>query len=64
VLFAATLAGVALWHRRSLEVAAAGLALIVAYKLAATGFAHGTGLAGLTVHLRKEWVVLANLFGC
>jgi Na+/H+ antiporter NhaD/arsenite permease-like protein len=62
VLFALTLAGVAVFHHRTLEVAATGLAVIVLYKLAATGF-HGTpGLAGLSHHLQEEWVVLANLF--
>jgi len=63
VLFAATLAGVALFHRHTLGVAMIGLSAIVAYKLAATGFATGPGLGGLVAHLRHEWVVLANLFG-
>jgi Na+/H+ antiporter NhaD/arsenite permease-like protein len=62
VLFALTLLGVALFHHRTLEVAATGLACIVLYKLACTGFHHGAGVAGLVGHLRDEWVVLANLF--
>src|SRR5262245_22206936 len=62
VLFAATLAGVAVFHRHTLQVALAGLGLIVIYKLAVTGFAHGPGLAGLAAHLSGEWVILANLF--
>ena len=63
VLFALTLAGVALLHRHSLQVALVGLASVVIYKLLATGFDGVAGFAGLAHHLRLEWVVLANLFG-
>jgi Na+/H+ antiporter NhaD/arsenite permease-like protein len=63
VLFALTLLGVALFHHRTLEVALTGLAVVVAYKLAFTGFHEGFGFAGLVGHLGAEWVVLANLFG-
>lgn len=62
LLFALTLAGVALFHKRTLEVAATGLAAIIAYKLAVTGFHGVPGLFGLLSHLGHEWVVLANLF--
>jgi Na+/H+ antiporter NhaD/arsenite permease-like protein len=63
VLFALTLLGIALLHHRTLEIALTGLAAIVLYKLALTGF-HGTpGVAGLVSHLHEEWVVLVNLFG-
>jgi Na+/H+ antiporter NhaD/arsenite permease-like protein len=62
VLFALTLAGVALLHRRTLEVAATGLAAIIAYKLAVTGFHGASGFSGFLRHLGLEWVVLANLF--
>jgi Na+/H+ antiporter NhaD/arsenite permease-like protein len=62
ILFALTLVGVALFHHRTLEVALTGLAAIVAYKLAFTGFKTGPGLGGLALHMRHEWVVLANLF--
>ncbi len=62
VLFALTLAGVALFHRRTLEVALAGLAAIVIYKLATGGFHEGAGFAGLGAHFAAEWVVLSNLF--
>ena len=61
VLFAATLAGVALLHHRTLLVALVGLAVIVAYGLVFAGFAEGDGIAGLGGHLAHEWVVLANL---
>ena len=63
VLFALTLAGVALLHRHSLQVALVGLASVVIYKLLATGFDGVAGFAGFAHHLRLEWVVLANLFG-
>jgi Na+/H+ antiporter NhaD/arsenite permease-like protein len=63
ILFALTLLGVALVHRRALEVAATGLAAIVLYKLAFTGFQDGAGPGGLVAHILAEWVVLANLFG-
>lgn len=61
-LFAATLLGVALFHRHTLPVALAGLAAIVGFRLGFTGFPAGTGLAGLAAHLAHEWVTLANLF--
>lgn len=63
VLFAATLAGIALFHRHTLKVALGGLAVIVAYKLAVTGFHAGPGIEGLIAHLGHEWVILANLLG-
>lgn len=63
LLFAATLLGVALFHHRTLEVALTGLVAVTLYKLVATGFAHGPGVAGLFAHLHEEWVVLANLCG-
>mgnify|MGYP001354195204 FL=1 len=63
ILFALTLAGVALFHRHTLRVAVIGLSAIVAYKLTVTGFRAGPGLDGLIAHLGHEWVVLANLFG-
>jgi Na+/H+ antiporter NhaD/arsenite permease-like protein len=62
VLFALTLAGVALFHGRTLEVALAGLAAVLAYKLAVAGFDGVAGFAGLARHLHHEWVTLANLF--
>jgi Na+/H+ antiporter NhaD/arsenite permease-like protein len=62
ILFGFTLLGVALFHRHTLAIALAGLAVITAYKLAFTGFKTGTGLFGLALHLEHEWVILANLF--
>src|SRR5712671_1087926 len=63
VLFGLTLAGVALFHHHTLYVALIGLAAIVIYKLAVTGFNTGPGFGGLTLHLAHEWVILANLLG-
>jgi Na+/H+ antiporter NhaD/arsenite permease-like protein len=63
VLFGATLAGVAVFHHRTLHVALAGLAAIVLYKVGVTGFEAGPGLQGLIAHLAHEWVILANLGG-
>ena len=63
ILFALTLVGVALFHKRTLEVALTGLAVITLYKLLFTGFKTGAGLAGLAGHFAHEWVILANLLG-
>jgi Na+/H+ antiporter NhaD/arsenite permease-like protein len=63
VLFGLMLAGIALFHHHTLQVAATGLAVIVVYKLAVTGFAEGPGVGGLELHLTHEWVTLANLLG-
>jgi Na+/H+ antiporter NhaD/arsenite permease-like protein len=61
ILFGATLLGVAVFHHNTLRVALTGLAAIVAYKLAFTGFKTGPGLGGLALHMQHEWVILANL---
>ena len=63
VLFGLTLAGVALFHHHTLQVALIGLAVIVLYKLGFTGFKTGPGLGGLALHMAHEWVILANLLG-
>ena len=62
ILFALTLLGVALFHHHTLPVALTGLAAIILYKLAFTGFKYGTGFAGFGLHMEHEWVTLANLF--
>jgi Na+/H+ antiporter NhaD/arsenite permease-like protein len=61
ILFGATLVGVAFLHHRTLTVALVGLAAILAYKLAFTGFADGDGLEGLVLHLDHHWIEIANL---
>ena len=63
ILFALTLIGVALFHKKTLQVALTGLAVITLYKLVFTGFRTGPGLAGLAGHFAHEWVILANLLG-
>ena len=63
LLFGLTLAGVALFHRHVLAVALTGLAAIVLYKLAFTGFKPGPGLGGFALHMGHEWVILTNLLG-
>ena len=62
ILFALTLIGVAFFHHKTLQVALAGLAAILVYKLAFTGFKFGPGLGGLALHIQHEAVTLANLF--
>src|ERR1051325_9615056 len=63
VLFGATLAGVALFHRHTLQVALIGLAAIAVSKFLGPVFMTGQGLHGLGLHLAHEWVVLSNLLG-
>jgi Na+/H+ antiporter NhaD/arsenite permease-like protein len=63
VLFALTLAGVALFHHHTLQVALTGLAVITLYKLGFTGFKTGAGLGGLARHMAHEWIILTNLLG-
>jgi len=55
------LIGVAVFHRRTLSVSLAGLALIVLYRISFTGFKAGPGVGGLVSHLAHEWVILTNL---
>jgi Na+/H+ antiporter NhaD/arsenite permease-like protein len=61
-LFAATLAGVAIFHRHTFAAALIGLCAIILKKLLGTGFNEGAGFAGLLAHFEHEWVLLANLF--
>ena len=56
IFFAQTLLGVALFHHRTLQVALAGLAVILVYKLGFTEF-------HLLHHLQHEYKDLINLFG-
>lgn len=60
-LFGLTLAGVAVFHRRTLFVALTGLAAVTAYKLFVTGFGGLPGLPGLVAHADHEAVLLTNL---
>ena len=63
ILFAFTLAGVALFHHHTLRVAVLGLLVITLYKLGFSPFATGPGMTGLLTHLHHEWVTVANLLG-
>ena len=63
VIFGTILLGVALFHHNTLAVALTGVAVLVAYKIAFTGFKTGPGLAGFGQHLMHEWVILTNLLG-
>ncbi len=62
ILFACTLAGVALFHHHVLKIAVTGLVVITLYKLLFSPFATGAGVPGLLAHLGHEWVIVANLF--
>jgi Na+/H+ antiporter NhaD/arsenite permease-like protein len=62
LLFAATLAGVAIFHRHTFAVAVTGLGVIILKKLLGTGFNEGAGFPGLYAHFEHEWVLIANLF--
>jgi Na+/H+ antiporter NhaD/arsenite permease-like protein len=62
ILFACTLACVALFHEHVLKIAVTGLVVITLYKLLFSPFATGAGVPGLVAHLGHEWVVVANLF--
>ena len=62
LLFAATLAGVAIFHRHTLAAALIGLVVIVIKKLLGTGFVEGAGFPGLFAHFAHEWVLITNLF--
>lgn len=62
LLFAATLACVAIFHRHTLAAALTGLGVITLKKLIGTGFNEGPGFAGLLAHYDHEWVLIANLF--
>ena len=63
VLFGLMLAGIALFHHHTLQVALTGLATIIVYELVSGGFDTGPGFEGLALHLEHEWVTLANLLG-
>ncbi|MBM4218245.1 MAG: citrate transporter [Gammaproteobacteria bacterium] len=53
LIFGATLAGVAIFHRRALPIAATGLAAVMAWQWPVVDFA---------AHVAHEWVILVNLF--
>ncbi|MFI4951548.1 MAG: citrate transporter [Burkholderiales bacterium] len=63
VLFAMTLAGVALFHRHTMPIAVGGMIVISLFKMVFSPFAEGAGVAGWLDHLSHEWVLLTNLLG-
>jgi Na+/H+ antiporter NhaD/arsenite permease-like protein len=63
VLFALTLVGVALFHKRALHVALTGLVVVSLWKILYSPFKEGEGVAGLAAHFAHEAVLLVNLFG-
>src|SRR3954463_12831985 len=63
ILFALTLAGVALFHHHTLFVAVTGMLVIAVYKLGFGDFGGVTGFPGLASLLHHEWVTLGNLLG-
>ena len=62
LIFGATLAGVAIFHRFALPIAALGLAAVIAAKWATAGFAAGAGPGGLAAHFPVAWGAL-RFFG-
>ena len=61
VLFGLMLLGVALFHKRALEIAVGGLLVILAYEAFVSAFPTGRGLGALLLHAEHEWVIVANL---
>jgi Na+/H+ antiporter NhaD/arsenite permease-like protein len=61
VLFSLMLVGVALFHKRALEISVVGLAVILAYEAFVTTFPTGRGAGALMLHLEHEWVIITNL---
>lgn len=61
-LFGLMLAGVALFHKRSLAVSVVGLVAILAYEALLTHFPTGSGAGALLLHAQHQWVTITNLF--
>jgi Na+/H+ antiporter NhaD/arsenite permease-like protein len=61
VLFGLMLAGVALFHKRAVEISLGGLLVILAYEALVTAFPTGSGAAALLAHAGHEWVIITNL---
>ena len=61
ILFGLMLLGVALFHRRALEISVGGFIIILLYETFISGYPTGRGSAALMAHLRHEWVAISNL---
>jgi Na+/H+ antiporter NhaD/arsenite permease-like protein len=62
ILFGLTLTGIAIFHKRTLEVAFVGLLLVVSFKYFVGNFSFFEHIAGDSTH-EGEWKTLLNLFG-
>ena len=62
VIFGLTLLGVALFHRRALTVAFAGLVLMTFGRVISAPAGIDAEAYEIVIHLTSEWVALANLF--
>ena len=60
-LFGLTLLGIAAFHKRALEIAVAGMLIILAYEWFFSAFPTGRGFEALLLHAEHEWVTIANL---
>ena len=61
VLFGLMLLGVALFHKRALEISVGGLFVILLYEALVTAFPTGRGADALVAHIAHEWVIITNL---
>ncbi len=61
ILFGCVLAGVALFHNHTLQIALSGALVIALYKILFSPFQLGGGVGGFLSHLGHEWVILSNL---
>lgn len=60
-LFGLMLAGVALFHKRALNISVTGLIVILIYEALVSGFPTGFGAGALVRHFEHEWVTITNL---
>lgn len=61
LLFGLMLLGVALFHKRALEISLSGLLVILAYEALFSAFPTGSGAGALIRHVEHEWVIITNL---
>jgi Na+/H+ antiporter NhaD/arsenite permease-like protein len=62
ILFGLLLGGVALFHKRALEISVGGLVAILLFEALVTAFPTGTGAPALLAHAQHEWVIVTHLF--
>jgi len=61
ILFGLLLLGVALFHKRALEISVGGLLAILLLEAFVTEFPTGSGFGALIAHAEHEWVIVINL---